>query len=132
MYVVDLPGYGYAAAPKSTVDSWRKLVADYLAADRPPRLALLLMDIRRKPQQEEIQLVSWLESLKVEYQLVATKCDKLSKVQVRRSLADIGRILGGLKAPVAFSSLSGQGREELIDLVKSHGLIDGTSGQLDE
>ncbi|MDR1486605.1 MAG: ribosome biogenesis GTP-binding protein YihA/YsxC [Deltaproteobacteria bacterium] len=119
IYVVDLPGYGYAAAPKEMVESWRKLVTDYLSADRTPRLALLLMDIRRKPQKEELELVDWLKELRVDHQLIATKCDKLPKLKARRSLDAIYRDLGGINRPLAFSSLSGEGRDELIRLVEN-------------
>lgn len=115
MLVVDLPGYGYAAAPKATVESWRRLVEDYLAAERGPRLALILMDIRRSVQDEERDLIGWLSSLGLDYQVIGTKSDKLSSSRRDKALAVLGRELGG--RPMSFSSLTGQGREELIELV---------------
>ncbi|MDR1657918.1 MAG: ribosome biogenesis GTP-binding protein YihA/YsxC [Deltaproteobacteria bacterium] len=115
IYVVDLPGYGYAAAPKDMVESWRRLVEDYLAADRGARMALLLMDIRRGVHAEELSLVGLLTSLGIDYRVVATKCDKLSAGRARQALAALASLLGGY--PVAFSSLSGQGRSELIEAV---------------
>jgi GTP-binding protein len=115
MLVVDLPGYGYAAAPKATVEGWRRLVGDYLSADRGPRLALLLMDIRRGVQDEERDLALWLSSLGLGFQVVATKSDKLPQARRRRALAGLDLELGG--EALAFSSLTGAGREELIALV---------------
>jgi GTP-binding protein len=115
MLVCDLPGYGYASAPKATVEGWRTLLSDYLSAARGPRLALLLMDIRRKVQAEEINLAGWLASLSLSYQVVATKSDKLTPNARRKALKALGTELGG--SPLAFSSLTGQGREELISLV---------------
>ena len=128
MLVVDLPGYGFAAAPKDMVDSWRSLLEDYLTADRGPRLALLLMDIRRAVQDEERDLAGWLASLGLGCQVVATKSDKLSPPKRRAALAAIGRELGA--SPLAFSSLTGQGREELITVVREARIL--ASRDIDE
>ncbi|MDR0355724.1 MAG: ribosome biogenesis GTP-binding protein YihA/YsxC [Deltaproteobacteria bacterium] len=117
MMVVDLPGYGFAAAPKAMVDSWRGMVADYLESGRGPQLALLLMDIRRGVQKEEKDLVRWLKNLGLPYQIIATKADKVSTGKCRQAVAELRKSLGGAAEPLAFSSLSGQGREELIALV---------------
>jgi GTP-binding protein len=131
--VVDLPGYGYAAAPKAMVESWKRMVGDYLEAVRPNRLALLLMDIRRGPQKEELDLARWLKKINLPYQTVATKADKLSSGRAKRAVLAIDKALGGLGWSLPFSSLTGQGREELIALVKARqGLIpvtgDGSEG----
>ncbi|MDR1050320.1 MAG: ribosome biogenesis GTP-binding protein YihA/YsxC [Deltaproteobacteria bacterium] len=117
MTVVDLPGYGFAAAPKAMVDSWREMVSDYLTAARPRRMALLLTDVRRKAGAEERNLARWLGELGVPYLVVATKADKIPAGQVRTALSGLAKILGGSSPPLAFSSLSGQGREELVKLV---------------
>ncbi|MDR1297138.1 MAG: ribosome biogenesis GTP-binding protein YihA/YsxC [Deltaproteobacteria bacterium] len=117
MTVVDLPGYGFAAAPKAMVDSWREMVSDYLTAARPQRMALLLTDVRRKAGAEERNLARWLGELGVPYLVVATKADKIPAGQVRTALSELAKILGGSSPPLAFSSLSGQGREELVKLV---------------
>jgi GTP-binding protein len=118
MTVVDLPGYGYAAAPKAMVRSWEAMVGDYLEAERPDRLGLLLMDIRRGPQKEEKDLARWLKSLNIPFQVIATKADKLPQTRAKAALAALAKDLGGLAPPMAFSALTGQGREELIALVK--------------
>jgi GTP-binding protein len=115
MLVADLPGYGYAAAPKATVEGWRRLVGDYLEAGRGPRLALTLMDIRRGAQDEERHLAGWLASLGLDFRVVATKSDKLPPARRQKALAALARELGG--EPLAFSSLTGHGREALIEAV---------------
>jgi GTP-binding protein len=130
MHVVDLPGYGYAAAPKAMVESWRRLVEDYLQAERGPRLALILMDVRRGVQPEERRLADWLDELGLPFQVVATKADKLSGGRLTSSLAAIGRELGGL--PLAFSSLTGRGREELLALVERRRHESGAPGAADD
>jgi GTP-binding protein len=117
MLVVDLPGYGFAAAPKQMVESWRRLVDDYLRSDRGPRLALLLMDCRRDVGEEELRLADWLDSMNLPFQMVATKSDKLASARLAAALGGIGRALGCVSKPLAFSSLSGRGREELIGLI---------------
>jgi GTP-binding protein len=117
--VVDLPGYGYAAAPKAMVKSWENMIGDYLALARPNRLGLLLLDIRRSAQKEEKDLTRWLTDLNIPFQIIATKADKLSTTKIKTALADLAKQLGGLSHPLAFSALNGQGREDLIALVKA-------------
>lgn len=113
--LADLPGYGYAAAPPDMVASWRRLVNDYLTGKRPLRLALLLMDLRRKPEPEEAGLLAWLAELAIPVRLIGTKADKLSRNQAARRVNEIEKVLG-LK-PWPFSSLSGQGRAGLIKIM---------------
>ena len=64
-------------------------------------------------------MARWLGELGVPYQVVATKSDKLSKSRVKDALAVLARELGGLCPPLSFSALSGQGREELLALIKT-------------
>jgi GTP-binding protein len=116
--VVDLPGYGYAAAPKAMVGGWERLIGQYLESERPDRLALLLMDIRRQVRSEEKNLALWLRGLDFPYQVIATKADKIPRARALAALRALADDLGGIGLPMAFSSLTGQGREELISLVK--------------
>jgi GTP-binding protein len=119
MTVVDLPGYGYAAAPKAMVKSWQNMIGDYLSAARPNRLGFLLLDVRRSAQKEEKDLARWLTDLNIPFQVVATKADKLSLSRVKAALSALAQQLGGFAHPLAFSALNGQGREHLIALVKA-------------
>ncbi|MDR1676987.1 MAG: ribosome biogenesis GTP-binding protein YihA/YsxC, partial [Deltaproteobacteria bacterium] len=118
MTVVDLPGYGYASAPKAMVQSWEDMVGQYLEADRPNRLALLLLDIRRGPQKEEKNLTKWLTKLNFPFQVIATKADKLPAGRQKTAVQTLASSLGGIGKPLSFSALTGQGREELISIVK--------------
>jgi GTP-binding protein len=117
-YAVDLPGYGFAAAPKAQIAGWEKMVGAYLTARRGERLALLLMDVRRDPQAEEINLGHWLGDLGLAYRLVATKSDKLSLGARAKRLKLIQNQLSLSEPPLAFSALTGEGRAELIALVE--------------
>ncbi len=87
MRLVDMPGYGYAKAPKQVVDQWKRLVFDYLRGRRNLKRVMLLIDARRgvKPVDEEV--MSLLDEAAVTYQLVLTKTDKMKKVETLVDLA---------------------------------------------
>jgi len=91
MYLVDLPGYGYAAISKAERRAFTPLVDSYLASGRESlRGALVLVDARRGAQDEERELVAWLVASGIDARAVLTKCDKLGKSElerVRRALA---------------------------------------------
>lgn len=109
---VDLPGYGYARVAKSERRAWQKLIEDYLR--RAPKLCgvVIIIDIRRGPEDEETALGEFLTHHHRPFVFVATKCDKLSRLQrdrQRRALA--GRL--GAQPLVLFSARDGSGRDVL-------------------
>jgi GTP-binding protein len=112
-YFVDLPGYGYAKVPLSVKAAWRPMVESYLTADRDLRMIVLLMDIRRDVRPEEVDLLAWLDQLDLPALIVATKADKVSRNKLPARLAAIRKGLNLEHPPVAFSSVTGQGREEI-------------------
>ena len=133
--LADLPGYGFAAAPKAMVKGWRQLVADYLEAGRPLKMALLLMDIRREPCEDEFGLLEWLCSLNIPARVIATKADKLKGGERAKQLAELKKIFENrcgeksgllLQPPLAFSSTTALGRHALIEALIDSGLL--TSG----
>jgi GTP-binding protein len=89
-YLVDLPGFGYARVSKAERRSWRPLVESYLLGSREPlRGCILLVDLRRGPEQEELELLDWLASERIAVRLALTKSDKLSRSDASRRLAQI-------------------------------------------
>ena len=110
--LVDLPGYGWAKVPKKMKASWGRTVQEYLS-DRPQlALAILLVDVRREPRQEEQDLLAWFAQQGRRCLIVATKADKVPPSKLKRHLNVIARGLD--MAPrdvVPFSTLSKQGRE---------------------
>jgi GTP-binding protein len=75
--LVDLPGYGYAQVSRDERKAWQRLVEGYVKARSSLRLFLIVLDARRAPGEEELQLVEWLRSEHVPHHLVVTKTDKL-------------------------------------------------------
>jgi GTP-binding protein len=112
-YLVDLPGYGYAKAPKPVVERWQALLKDYLAGRPALRRVFLLIDARHgiKPVDEEI--MDLLDRAAVTFQVVLTKADKPKTGELDNVVERVGTALG--KHPAAFpemvltSSETGQG-----------------------
>ena len=90
-YLVDLPGYGYAKVPKSMSRSWGELVRGYLENAEDLRMIFLLLDVRRTPADQDLQMHEWARDLEgVDERVVLTKTDKLSNNQLvasRRAIA---------------------------------------------
>ncbi len=94
-YLVDLPGYGYAAVARSERRAWRNQVETYLRGARPSlRGALLLVDPRRGLQSEELDLLDWLAAEKIDARVILTKIDKLKRGQVARVLGQVAEQTG--------------------------------------
>ncbi|MES2273846.1 MAG: ribosome biogenesis GTP-binding protein YihA/YsxC [Chlamydiota bacterium] len=80
--LVDLPGYGFAKAPSDAVDKWSSAIDVYLNARPTLRLILLLIDSRREPNAQDIQLIEWAEHAKIPLWVILTKTDKLKNAEV--------------------------------------------------
>jgi GTP-binding protein len=87
MRLVDMPGYGYAKAPKQVVEGWKRLVFDYLRGRRNLKRVMLLIDARRGPKPVDEEVMSLLDEAAVTYQLILTKSDKIKKVETVQELA---------------------------------------------
>jgi GTP-binding protein len=113
-YLVDLPGYGYARRAKSERQAWRRIVEDYVDHRKRLRAMLVLIDIRRGPEEEERILLRALADWGIRALAVLTKADKLPKSRRRLRRAQIADELAGLTdVVVATSSKTGLGRDEL-------------------
>jgi GTP-binding protein len=114
-YLVDLPGYGYAKVPKSMSRSWGELVRGYLENAEDLRLIFLLMDVRRTPGEQDLQMHHWARALdSVEERVVLTKSDKLSNHQLLTSRRDIAKELEIDDAQlIAASTVSKKGIDEI-------------------
>lgn len=83
LYIVDLPGYGFAEAPKATVSAWSQLTMNYLKGRTTLRRIMLLIDSRRGITKVDTEVMDQLDTAAVIYQIVLTKTDKLKKTQLQ-------------------------------------------------
>jgi GTP-binding protein len=93
LFFVDLPGYGYARAPKALTAQWSHFIDPYLTSRPSLVLCLSLVDVSVPPQQSDIQLHDWLRHHDRPYLVVATKADRISNNQLRKSLAVLSEAL---------------------------------------
>lgn len=112
--LVDLPGYGYAAAPRAEQAGWSRLVEAYLAGGRPLRGVVTLFDIRREPDPLDTALIAMLEKRRLDWQAVWTKADKLKRARLAARCRMLDRALHTPAAGIPFSSRTRLGRDRLL------------------
>jgi GTP-binding protein len=117
MALVDMPGYGYAQAPKEHVDAWTKLVFDYLRGRATLKRVYVLIDSRHGIKKNDDEVLSLLDKAAVSYQIVLTKTDKIKAPAVPKLIAETQEKIK--KRPAAFpgvlstSSEKGDGLDQL-------------------
>jgi GTP-binding protein len=123
--LVDLPGYGFAKRAKQERAEWGKLIEGYLSTRVTLRAVVLLVDVRRGPEQEEKELVDYIERTQgratrpeVPIIVVATKTDKMPLAQRKPALVRIGADLGC--RVIGFSAETGEGKDELWRALRGH------------
>lgn len=120
-YIVDLPGYGYAARGKKQRDEIRKIIEDYVLERPQMTLLFVLLDSRHAPQKIDLEFIEWLGENQIPFALVFTKADKQGPRATDSNIAAYKRVL--LKQweelPPIFvtSSVKATGREELLDYI---------------
>ena len=118
--LVDLPGYGFARAPKSEQDRWARMIEGYLTGSQNLKHVFHLVDIRHAPTREDQMMTEYLRHYDIPFTVVATKADKLSKAQRSRSIPVICRTL--VVQPweiLTYSSEDLTGREALLEKMES-------------
>lgn len=117
-FFVDLPGYGFAKVPGNMKKNWDKTITDYLKSDRK-KLVFLLLDIRRIPTKDDIEMLSWLHHYDIEYVIIFTKTDKFSKNQLQKQLKEIKKVLVFENDDVFFSSsLKNEGLISILEYIE--------------
>ncbi|MBK8467004.1 MAG: YihA family ribosome biogenesis GTP-binding protein [Chloracidobacterium sp.] len=117
-YFTDLPGYGYARVSKTMRADWGKMAENYLAQREELALCVQLIDARHGPTSLDLQLNEWLNHHEKPHIVVATKADKLSNNELRKSLNAAEKQLNNSKI-LAYSAQTGRGRDELWNEIKS-------------
>ena len=121
LYMVDLPGYGFAEAPVAVVKQWQALLKNYLSGRSTLRRAFVLIDMRHGIKKVDEEILDLLNKSAVTFQVVLTKADKINAAQREQTLAQVRKALS--KHPAAFpellvtSSEKGEGIETLRALI---------------
>jgi GTP-binding protein len=115
LYLVDLPGYGFAKVSKKLQDEWQGLVTEYLSTSPTLRCVVVLIDIRHLLKSQDRELVEWLRMRGRPFLIVYTKRDKLSNNEQAKQAANLDAALGlGKQERVLFSAKTGEGKNELM------------------
>lgn len=120
LYFVDLPGYGYAKAPKSEIAKWGKMIEDYLIKREALKAIIMLVDIRHEPGANDKMMYDWLKHYGHKIIVVATKSDKLKRSQLPKHKKMLSEGLGLEKGDILipFSSENKSGKEELWNVIE--------------
>ena len=115
MIFTDLPGYGFAKVPISVRKKWKQMIESYLITRENLVSVVLLIDIRRKPQDLDLELMEWFEANEIDYILVATKSDKLKPRERKKQLNSIRSafVHDESEKVITYSSKKNVGRKEL-------------------
>ena len=120
IYLVDLPGYGYARVSKKMQASWQNLITAYLETRENLKCVVVIVDLRHEVKAVDLQLVDWLRNCNKPYLLIYTKADKLSANQRSKNAAILDAGFGVSKSDrILFSAKTGMGRDNLISALDS-------------
>lgn len=121
IYFTDLPGYGYAKVSDNEKKRWADLMEGYFASDRNIRLVVVLTDMRRSITKDDVNMIEYLAHNNFNFAVVMTKSDKLNKTEYAKRVQEIKDELEGFNpvAIIPFSSLNGDGRDELRKVIDS-------------
>ena len=121
MYLVDLPGYGYAKVSEKEKEQWGRLIERYLHSSARLKAVFLLIDIRHEPSAKDKMMYRWIVDQGYEPVIIATKLDKIKRSQIQKHIKMIREglsLVPGTKV-IPFSSSTKQGREEIWELIET-------------
>ncbi len=119
LYLVDLPGYGYARANEKVKAQWGKMIEDYLHRSKQLKCVFLLIDIRHEPGSNDVIMYDWIRSHGYQPVIIATKLDKINRSQIQKQLKLIRTTLKADSDTIMipFSAVTKQGREEIYEIL---------------
>ncbi len=119
IYLVDLPGYGYAKASEKEREAWGRMIENYLNSSEMLRAVFLLVDIRHKPSANDKQMYDWMVYMGFDPIVICTKLDKIKRSQVDKQIKLVREGLGADQETiiVPFSAETKQGREIIWDFM---------------
>ena len=124
LYIVDLPGYGYAKRSQGSKRSWSALTENFFVKNPSHdalKLVIQLIDVRTGPTDDDIMMINMMIDNAIPFKVVATKCDKLSKTALANRISELhAEYFEGTDIEILpFSSVSREGREELLKIIEA-------------
>lgn len=121
MYLVDLPGYGYAKVSEEEKQKWGQLIEKYLHGSIQLKAVFLLIDIRHDPSANDKMMYDWVVAQGYQPIIIATKLDKIKRSQIDKHLKMLRTGLGLVPGTriIPFSAMTKQGRDEIWELVET-------------
>ncbi|MBR5799047.1 MAG: YihA family ribosome biogenesis GTP-binding protein [Lachnospiraceae bacterium] len=132
LYLVDLPGYGYAKANEEVKAKWGKMIENYLHKSKQLKAVFLLIDIRHAPSGNDKLMYEWILKQGFEPIIIATKLDKINRSQIQKNVKMIKEGLKVVKGTIVipYSAQTKQGRDEIYELLNSY--LETAEGVADE
>lgn len=122
LYLVDLPGYGYAKVSKTERERWGRLIETWFADTQLMSLGVMIVDIRHKPTADDCTMAQWFQSCGKPFVVVANKLDKIKKSELVPNVERIRETLGLTEETmvIPFSAEKASGRQELLEQIIAH------------
>lgn len=120
LYLVDLPGYGYAKTSKALSQQWGTMIENYLTGSEQLACVFLLVDIRNPVSELDRQMYDWINFLELQPIIIATKADKINRSQLSHHIEQVRAGLGADPEDILipFSSVTKQGLDDIYDLLE--------------
>lgn len=117
LYLVDLPGYGYAKVSRQEKQKWGEMIQQYLDIRSQLKMIFLLVDARHAPSEDDLMMLEWIRYFKKPFAVIATKADKLKPSQRQVAFDVICEDLDiSSEDLITFSAENGEGREKVLEL----------------
>ena len=120
IYLVDLPGYGYAKTSKALSEQWGTMIENYLTESEQLACVFLLVDIRNPVSELDKQMYDWINYLELQPIIIATKADKINRSQLEKHVKQVREGLGADEDDILipFSAVTRQGLDDIYDLME--------------
>lgn len=120
LYLVDLPGYGYAKTSRATQEKWADMIGNYLEKSKQLKAVFVLVDIRHEAKASDRMMYEWALASGREPVIIATKADKISKGAMQKNLKILKEGLGLKKGTVVipFSAVTKEGKDEIWKVIE--------------
>jgi GTP-binding protein len=120
LYLVDLPGYGYATSHPSEKEKWGRMIENYLHSSKQLKCVFLLVDIRHKPNENDLMMMQWIRHYGFTPIIIATKADKIKRSQLEKQKTLMIQTLGAEEGTICipFSALSKSGLEDIDSILE--------------